>query len=263
MGTMPDPLWNDPENARRYAQFARTYPMYRRTSADLVDRLALAGGARVLDLACGTGITTETVLRKLGPDGRVVAHDGSPAMQEQARRHVDDVRVDWVLGAAEDIGDLVSGPFDAVVCNSAIWQTDLTRTVPAIACLLRPGGRFACNVGDYDGAAKQKPGLHDLLMAYAVIDHDFVPRWGHRIGLPVADIEATLQDNGLQTTRESVAYPADPEQEYAWLQVPIFTGRFRGLTYEQRMSALDKAWARFDRSHAEPNRWIILTGLRA
>jgi ubiquinone/menaquinone biosynthesis C-methylase UbiE len=59
--------WADPENARRYAAFARQYPQYQQTSRHLVALAQLPRGASVVDFACGTGTTTEAVLGDLDP----------------------------------------------------------------------------------------------------------------------------------------------------------------------------------------------------
>ena len=45
----------------------------------------LVPGMRVLDIAAGTGLATETALELVGPTGRVTAADVSPAMVEKAR----------------------------------------------------------------------------------------------------------------------------------------------------------------------------------
>jgi hypothetical protein len=54
--------WAEPENARRYQEFAREHPMYRSSSADLV---ALAWHFDV-------GATMAAVRRVLEPGGRFV-----------------------------------------------------------------------------------------------------------------------------------------------------------------------------------------------
>jgi len=77
--------WDDAGNARRYAEFARRYPMYRLTSEHLVGLAVLAPDARVVDLCCGTGVTTEAVLAVLGARGSVAAVDGAAAMLAEAR----------------------------------------------------------------------------------------------------------------------------------------------------------------------------------
>lgn len=263
--------WSDERNARMYDAFARSYPMYRSTSADLVRCVGLESDSHVLDLACGTGVTTEAILEALGPAGRVTAVDASPAMLQIAREQVKDPRVTWLETPAEHISTQV--PPESIshaTCNSAIWQLDVPAVVATVSTLLVPGGRLACSLGtnrppDGSAAQPQKPSLHELMRAYAVIDHNFLFQPGRRSGRLMNDVELGehLQTGGFQVVRtEYVDYPFDAAQTYAWSQIPIFTAHFSGLTYEQRMDALDKAWSKLDPQAQGPSRWAIVVAQR-
>jgi len=51
--------------------------------------------------------------------------------------------------------------------------------------------------------------------------------------------------------------PPSTRSERAWLSVPIFTKcQFPGLSYEDRMRILAKAYARLDPRKAELSRWV-------
>jgi len=45
-----------------------------------------------------------------------------------AASSVTDPRVTWIQSRAESVDRLGTEPVDAVICNSAIWQTDLAAT---------------------------------------------------------------------------------------------------------------------------------------
>lgn len=137
-----DAPWEDAHNARRYAEFARRYAMYRLTSEHLVGLAVLAPDARVMDLCCGTGVTTEAVLAVLGARGSVVAVDGAAAMLAEARSRATDDRVRWVRGRAEDLAAQLATGADAVLCNQAFWQTDM----PAAAAAVRG---YCARAGDW------------------------------------------------------------------------------------------------------------------
>jgi ubiquinone/menaquinone biosynthesis C-methylase UbiE len=110
-------------------------------------RLArLAGGAAVIDLACGTGVSTSAILAALGPAGTVTAVGASAKMLAAAAAAVRDRRMTWTLGRAEELDAVAPGPADAVVCNSAIWPADAGAAFAAAARVLAPGGRLAFNV---------------------------------------------------------------------------------------------------------------------
>jgi SAM-dependent methyltransferase len=264
--------WRNPDNAAAYGRFVEEFPMYRLTSRDLVRRLGAVRGRTVLDLCCGTGATTSALLEVIG-DGRVVAVDGSPAMLHVARQVVRDERVTWIESPAEALVDTFDGrlpPIDAVVCNSAIWQTRMPDVLPSVSSLLPVGGRVVFNIGTEflagleAATVRTRPDLHLLMLAAAILDHGHVPRGGpagHRMS--VTAVEDLLRHAGLEVSPpEIVEYETSIEQSEAWLSIPIFTERFHGLTYEQRMDCLRTASSRVDRGGQDPVRWAIFGGER-
>jgi predicted O-methyltransferase YrrM len=63
---------------------------------DLAARLRCRPGARVLEIACGTGISTTQLLARLPADGKLVATDLNQAMLDHARKQVAaDPRIEW------------------------------------------------------------------------------------------------------------------------------------------------------------------------
>lgn len=140
--------WSESQTARLYDAFAQRFPMYLDTSVDLLDHLRIKQDAKVIDLACGTGVTTRAVLDRLGDNGRIWAVDASEPMLEIARRRIPDSRVNWRLGNALDLSRLVDHGVDDAVCNSAIWQLGpLDSLFPVVRSVLRSGAQFACNWG--------------------------------------------------------------------------------------------------------------------
>lgn len=89
----------------------------------------------------------------------MLAVDASAAMLTAARTAVKDQRVRWLRLSAERLDTCVSGDIDAVLCNSAIWQTDVRATIAAVARALRPAGRFVFNIGAEMLADHADPGF--------------------------------------------------------------------------------------------------------
>ena len=111
--------------------------------------LALEPGDRVLDVACGNGLSS----RRLAAAGAaVVAFDFAEEMIAHARRrtqrHAE--RIDYaVLDATDEAAllDLGERRFDAAICNMALFDmADIDPLMRALARLLRPGGRFVFSV---------------------------------------------------------------------------------------------------------------------
>ena len=123
-------------------------PMTRWGTA-VLDRLPLRGDERVLDAGCGSGRVTEELVERLGPDGRVVALDGSPAMVEAARTRLARFgdRVEYVvadLGQPLPLGE----PVDAILSTATFhWVPDHDAMFRHLAAVLRPGGWLVAQCG--------------------------------------------------------------------------------------------------------------------
>lgn len=268
--------WDSEESARRYAEFARTFPMYRETSRDVVAAADLADDSVVVDLCCGTGITTEVILESLGREGRVAGVDASEAMLQQARTQVTDARADFIQSPAEEVMSVVESPVDAVICNSAIWQTDFAKVAAAVGHLLRPGGTFTFNIGrrflimpfTADELAPRQPGLSDIATAIAVLDYDFVPTFRpsgpRRPPLTLDGIAETLrQSDFIPEEPRVVEYDATAEQQRAWLSIPVFSDQTPGRTYDEKIEILDRALARVGPHRSDSRRWLLFKATKS
>lgn len=106
----------------------------------------LVRGETVLDVGCGAGIDTLLAAHAVGPQGRVVGLDMTPAMLDRARRHVAEAGVDNVElreGVMEAL-PFVDVSFDVVVSNGVLnLSTRKSRALAEMLRVLRPGGRVA------------------------------------------------------------------------------------------------------------------------
>jgi ubiquinone/menaquinone biosynthesis C-methylase UbiE len=117
--------------------------MARRVEAGLKGREP----AQVLEVACGTGISTEHLWRQLPSTTRIVATDLSPAMLDHASRHRGELPgVSFEQASAEAL-PFEDGSFDALVCQFGIMFFDDKRAaLEEFARVLRPGGLLAFSV---------------------------------------------------------------------------------------------------------------------
>jgi SAM-dependent methyltransferase len=107
-----------------------------------VSRMALEPGARVLDIACGTGNTTIPLARR---GARVTGLDMMPHFLEEARTRAarEGLRIHFDEGFAERL-PYPDGSFDFLISMFGIMFSPLPATVAAeMARVLRPGGRLA------------------------------------------------------------------------------------------------------------------------
>ena len=83
-----DNVWLRNETARRYKIFTEQTTMYQELSRKMLELADIQPGMRVLDLGCGTGVTTQAVLQALDGRGQVLAVDISDPMLQIARQQV-------------------------------------------------------------------------------------------------------------------------------------------------------------------------------
>lgn len=129
------PSWH----ADQYLRFAaeRTQP-----AIDLAARIQISAPARVIDLGCGPGNSTEVLARRW-PSAELVGLDSSASMIDAATRN--HPHWHWLVG---DIGTWSTAtPFDIVFSNAALqWVPDHRSCLPHLFQGVAPGGALAFQV---------------------------------------------------------------------------------------------------------------------
>jgi SAM-dependent methyltransferase len=113
-----------------------------------LDRLAVPGRRRWLDVGCGTGALTEAVLAGCAPES-VLGVDPSAAFLGHAAAHVRDARAVFRQGEAQAL-PVADRSVDAVVSGLVLnFVPDPPAAVAEMARAARPGGVVAAYVWDY------------------------------------------------------------------------------------------------------------------
>ena len=187
--------------------------------------VAEARPARVLDIGCGTGETTERFAKELGADVKAV--DVSPRMVELTRARGIDAQV-------ADVEQLpfADAEFDAVFAGWVLYHVpDLARAIAECARVLQPGGRLVASSHCNDnlrelwelipGALPREP----LTFTRETGEELLRP---HFASVERRDVEATLVFPDAESMRTMVASTID--RAHLAPLVPEVDGPFRTTT---------------------------------
>ena len=183
-------------------------PDFRSEVRALDERLALAKGDIVLDVACGQGNFTVELARRVGPEGLVVGLDIAASMLARATNRVRRERLDNVILVR---GDALALPFrDAAFtklnCSGGLHQMpDLDRALAEMARVGRPGARFTGSSFARDGS--EEAGVRGWLWR----------RWSLHF-VPIVALGRAVEAAGFDQVEAQMAGPA---MGYAWGRRPL------------------------------------------
>jgi ubiquinone/menaquinone biosynthesis C-methylase UbiE len=135
---------------------------------DLVQRVDVGPGERVLDVACGTGIVARTAADRVGRGGRVAGLDINPAMLAVARSlpQGNGPAIEWVQGSALAL-PFADASHDVVLCQLGMqFVPDRARVLAEMRRVLTASGRIGLSVY---GPIERNPGT--LALAQALDRH--------------------------------------------------------------------------------------------
>lgn len=122
----------------------------RRIAPRFLDWLAIAPEADWIDVGCGTGVVSSTILARCAP-ARVVGIDPSEAFLEAARAQIGDSRFRCRQGSGEALS-FADGEFSVAVSGLVLnFVGDKSKAVAEMSRVVSPGGSVALYVWDYAG----------------------------------------------------------------------------------------------------------------
>ncbi|WP_170760060.1 class I SAM-dependent methyltransferase [Ruegeria lacuscaerulensis] len=111
----------------------------------VLDRAGLAPGMAVLDIGCGTGVSSLTAARHVGPGGRVLAADISQSFLDRAAARAAEKGLNNTAFQFADAQtyDFPSGQMDAAISRFGVmFFDDSVAAFANIAQALKPGGQM-------------------------------------------------------------------------------------------------------------------------
>jgi len=173
-------------------------------------RLIPAGAQRILDLACGTGISTVAIARRF-PQARVVGVELRDEYLALARQKVHALglsNVELVLSRAEDYRS--SEPFDCIASSYLAKYADLPRLVPNCRDLLNEDGLFVMHDFILPRGRSLVAPWRLYFKALQLVGGALLPAWNEIYhGLPrlieqtrwLPELEQALAENGFRDIR--------------------------------------------------------------
>ena len=153
-------------DAADYARVGGFVPELGQAALDLLDPQP---GEHILDVGCGDGTLTLKI-KEMGVD--VVGIDNSLSMVAAAKARGLDARL---MDAAEL---KFSEAFDAAFSNATLhWVLDKERAARAIWFALKPGGRFAGEMGGAGNLARLRETLDDVLVECGYGPPTYAANW--------------------------------------------------------------------------------------
>lgn len=202
-----------------------------RWAETLLNLVALKQGESVLDVACGTGVTTRLAKRAVG-DGRVIGLDINAGMLAKARELAPDMDIYWL--ESDVVGtDLPAQSMDVVLSQHGYhYFPDQAAALREFYTLLAPSGRIALSI--WDGHSAYTRVLCDAVEAH--ISPEIAAKQRGQRHTPTATVlkaqlsEAGFKDVDVVRQELSISVPLADEFVPLHLASMPIAGAFQSLS---------------------------------
>jgi len=245
---------NFEESPEKYQAFENRYGFFGNLIRILLARMRLAGGAKILDLGCGTGSSSARIAETIS-DCTVWGLDNSSAMLDKARlRFKDAQRIHFVEGDAARLNEYFDFAFDAIIYSASIFLIpDYQESLRHARDLLTNGGSVALTFMDglYDAEGRN---------AFALADRE--AKEGVRLKRPVKLDEFHSFFRTIfpieRSWQEDFRLPDELLRDF--FSVPAMSaGLFPGIQYPERVAKVQRLFDHLPKT-ACSFRWIFIVG---
>ena len=211
----------------------------RKVAAELLAWLRVPPQSAWLDVGCGTGALTQTILDHAQP-ASVLGTDASEGFVDHARSHIPDPRASFEVGDAQKL-PVEAGRFDAAVAALVLnFVPEPGRAVAGMARAVKPGGTVAAYVWDYAGRMELMCHFWDAAVelnpAAAELDE------GRRFPLcQPAPLEALFVQAGLRAVEVRPLDVATPFRDFDDYWTPFLGGQGPAPGYAMSLNEADRS----------------------
>ncbi len=255
-------LWDI--SGKLYHDYALTYPQYKKTNEALITFADMTPDSIVVDLACGTGLTTLEILKRFPAIKKIYAIDFSRDMITTAQNIINATAVTFIVADAQDIDTVVPEKVDNVVCNSAFWQfPHHEKVITAISHILRDDGTVIFNLNqqffDFGSPEPNQKLIMNTLFS-EMRAQGFEPTGKLTPHVTKEQIETLFNLSGFTLIKtESVDIgPRSLEDFFHFFRIPATATFFEGIPREKQEQILNAAYEKLrdQRIAIAHNRWI-------
>jgi ubiquinone/menaquinone biosynthesis C-methylase UbiE len=245
--------WNT--SAETYGLESERISFYQVTNRELVAAGEIQPGMSIVDLACGAGLTTRTILASMGDECKIYAVDLAEEMLHQARRVITSSGVRFIHAGADDFARYIPEVVDRVFCNAAFWHfPDANAVLKDIRTVLKPDGCFLFNIPDQEfdfGDGKRSE------MAQVVAASLKQPQRSAELRYSYETIQSLTAKNGFSIADfKVIGIALHPDDLIRFYSVPhIGARRFPDRSPEERREIFAKAFSALSPNEAPHYRW--------
>jgi SAM-dependent methyltransferase len=204
--------------------------------------LAVPAGSRWLDVGCGTGALTQTILAQADPRS-VRGVDASVRFLAYAREQTPDARASFVVGDAQALPEPDDG-YDAVVSGLALnFIPDGRRAVAEMRRVARHGGVVAVYVWDYAGEMQMMRYFWDTAGALDEAARSLDEENRFPICRP-GPLEALFREAGLRDVAVRAIDAPTPFRDFDDYWTPFLGGQGPAPSYAMSLSEARRATLR-------------------
>lgn len=255
-------LWN--KSGKQYHDYALKYLQYKKTNEKLVELAEIKPYQVIVDLACGTGLTTKEVLKNYPDVKKIYAVDFSEDMINVAKEFVQLKKVAFIVTDAQDIDKFISEKVDVVLCNSAFWQfQNQNKVLKVIFNILKDDGRFIFNLNqqffDFGRPEPNQKLIIDTIFS-EMKKRGFEPSEKIKPRLDKEKIEELFRTSGFQLEKtESINIgPRTLEDFFDFFKIPATATFFEEIPNEEHEQILKYSYEKLKNQlkEIENNKWI-------